>query len=517
MVDPPGDPEDAGRPGAAPASRTPSQGEAAPKTVHFLHHVRLQLAATCFAGLAMVGLLQIPAVKYSSFGQPDREMIGQAFSLKANVLKPGADPILFMDIDDEAILDHLKPAPFAAPPDDHTPRDLLAHLLQYILRAPKGRAPTAVLLDVDIANRIDDPATVNRLHDALAAWTATPGAPTLVISRETFPAAYMGVQGGDWVLPQTPYDDVVDHSNGRIVWAASRVLSDSNGVVREFSPQGCVRTDHGETTLLADVAAVYRAAVGGRLPPGSPIAAALAKGCDPTASAKTRESPGELIDYQFSYPVSGSLPAWGDMPKTWPGYGACGASDPAAFIQVVPAGAVEQAGSDADVDLLCRRLVLIGGTNQIGNDVQKTPLGVMPGVMILANAVRGLEITHGGMRQAPIAAQLASVTVLSAFAWLMSRSSAVIFNRYIRLRSQTRDRHLLIQVLTLPVHPILAQWLLGAINFYVGIAILVTSIDLGYWSCLSAGAFAAVVAGFIQTFSMVQKSIESLENAEQKN
>jgi hypothetical protein len=75
----------------------------------------------------------------------------------------------------------------------------------------------------------------------------------------------------------------------------------------------------------------------------------------------------------------------------------------------------------------------------------------------------------------------------------------------------------LIQVLTLPVHPILAQWLLGAINFYVGIAILVTSIDLGYWSCLSAGAFAAVVAGFIQTFSMVQKSIESLENAEQKN
>jgi hypothetical protein len=461
----------------------------------------------------MLGLLQIPAVKYSSLGQPDREMIGQAFSLKANVVKGVADPILFLDIDDDAILDHLKPAPFAAPPDDHTPRDLVAHLLQYVARAPKGRAPTAVLLDVDIANSVDDPAAVKLLHDTLASWAASPDTPNLVISRESFPAAYMGVSGGDWVLPQTPYDDVVDNSHGHITWAASRVLSDSNGVVREFSPLGCVRTVHGEARLTADAAAVYQAAVGGHVPADSPLAKALAKRCDPAAPPAKRESPGELIDYQFSYPPNGPLPAWGDVPNTWPGYRTCGSSDPAAFIQVAPAGAVEQAGGDADVGLLCRRLVLIGGTNQIGGDVHKTPLGTMPGVMILGNAIRGLEITHGGMRQAPILVQLVWVVIMSATAWLVSRLGILIWGRYVAIRSKTRDRHILLQILTLPLHPIFAQWFLGTATFYIGIAMLITSVDFGYWGCLSASAFAAFVAGTIQTFSTIQKSIESLDNA----
>ena len=58
--------------------------------------------------------------------------------------------------------------------------------------------------------------------------------------------------------------------------------------------------------------------------------------------------------------------------------------------------------------------MIIGGTNTAAGDFEQTPLNEMAGPVIIVNAVRGLELTGGGLRRVPLWLQLLVLLVVSA-------------------------------------------------------------------------------------------------------
>ena len=58
---------------------------------------------TFLVGAVVLVLIRFPQVEQSFIGEPDREMLQTAFSLRANVLVGAGDPVLLMDIDNATI------------------------------------------------------------------------------------------------------------------------------------------------------------------------------------------------------------------------------------------------------------------------------------------------------------------------------------------------------------------------------------------------------------------------------
>ena len=140
-------------------------------------------------------------------------------------------------------------------------------------------------------------------------------------------------------------------------------------------------------------------------------------------------SHGEPINYHLSMSRNDDHHVWPALPSTWDGYRKCGkATDPSVFRRL-SAGVIQQAGPDASTDVLCGRLVVIGGTNSVANDFLQTPVGEMPGSMILANGARGLQISGGGLRQVPLPMQMLTLALVSfgiTTSFTLSRQSACV-------------------------------------------------------------------------------------------
>ena len=455
------------------------------------------------AGMIVLIAMQFPAVDYSMLGQPDREMIESAFNLRVDVPMPGttADPALLIDIDDASMVRPTQQTGFPAPPDGSAPRGLIASALTYILRAPPNQGPSAVLLDVDIANTTDDNGAVASLRKVLQTWATTPGAPALIISREAFPAQALGLKGQAWTLPASPYDDIVEASQGRIQWGSTRVLSDRFGMVREFPPLECVNTRLGERALLASPLLAYLASVHGRAPENAPVQRWLHMGCGPTDQAQVDSMHGALINYHLSLTLNEEPPVWGDVPPSWPGYHSCNQTTGAPLVQIVSAAALAGVVGDADTSMLCHRLVAIGGTNGVAQDFRHTPVHYMAGVMILINAARGLELSNGGLKRVPLAVQIAVILVVSLAIWAGFHFTGRIRKHYRRLRTRHREQHWITQLRFLPLNPIILHWAFSFAAHWIGVGLLLWALDKGYWGYLSAPAFAAAAAGAIQEVS----------------
>lgn len=456
-------------------------------------------------GLLILLLVQIPAVEQSFLGDPDRQMMETAFQLRADLIGGLAEPVLFIDFDDRTLTQSPGAAPFK-PPLATMPRASIADLLDFARGAPPSQAPHAVILDVDIAQPASDgDAGVARLRQALAAWAGAPTAPPLIIVREPYAASAVGLDGTGQVLPDTPYDDIVQPAPN-IYWSQARVLTDEHGVVREFRPYDCVLTRAGVKPLYSAALIAYQFTetdpkVLAQAPARHWMTEAAARCAGSTPPPPLTH--GERIDYHLSMGLGFQGRVWPDLDPRWPGFAACGRSNSAVFRRLSAIDIVQavQAGGDVSHALLCRHVVIIGGTNSSEGDFVQTPLDEMSGSVVLANAVRGLQLTHGGMRAIPLIGQVLLLALVNVALAISAASTRRARRHYARLRKHPRKGRLGHRLATAALNPVVLNGMIAFAAQCLGIALLAVSLNFGLWGYLSAPAFGAAITETILEFS----------------
>ena len=452
---------------------------------------------SCLAGILVLGMMRVPMINRSMFGEPDRQMMETAFKMRADLLQ-GADPALFIDIDDQTIAAAMPPGPHRVPLAT-APRGVIADVLDYLRSAPPGRGAAVVVLDTDLATPTPgDDAGAAKLHKVLADWARTPSAPELLIARQSFPEATFGGSGNKLILPTSDYDRIVDPAPN-IMWAIVKMMADQNGVVREFLPYECVIGPSGPQVLYSAALLAYGFLQNGKIPRGARVRRYM------TGAEKDCANPhrhvdlhGELVNYHLSLGKGENDRVWPTLSPSWQGFRQCGAgSDPAEFRRI-SAGDVAAAGPDASHDLICGRLVVIGGTNLAANDFEQTPLNEMNGSVIIVNAVRGLELSGGGLRRVPMWLQLAVLLVVSAGITAGFAITRRIREHYLNLRTRHKGRPWHVRLRLMPFNPVVLNFVFAFIAHWVGIGLLLISLDRGYWGYLSASAFASAAVGAMQ-------------------
>jgi CHASE2 domain-containing sensor protein len=453
-------------------------------------------------GLIVLMLIQIPAVEQSFVGAPDREMIQSAFELRSDLVGGTAAPALFLDIDDRT-LSKLSPAPFA-PPLETAPRGAIADILDFIRTAPPAQAPRVVVLDVDIAQPSSDgPTGVSRLQSALASWAKSSSTPSLIIARQAFPASLFGQTSDVPILPDSPYDSVVQ-SAPNIFWSTPKVVGDQGGVVREFTPFECVQTRAGIQPLYSAALLAYQFVE--RNP--NVLARAPARHWIDDAVAHCRAEPGgslghgERIDFHISLDLGFNGRVWPNLSPLWPGFKTCDASDRAIFrrLSVIDIVDALRAGGDVSHDLLCQRVVLIGGTNASAGDFVQTPLNEMNGTVVLANAIRGLELTHGGLRPIPLPFQVVLLMLVVLAFSFSAMATEQAKHRHRALRNSPHRNKFGHQLAIISLNPLVLNGMIAVFAHVVGIGLLLVSLNFGLWGFLSAPAFAVAITETIQEF-----------------
>ncbi len=453
------------------------------------------------AGLAVLGAMRVPAVNRSMFGQPDREMMQTAFKMRADLIRRG-DPAMMIDVDDQTISSLGKTTGPPRAPLATAPRGIVADTLDYIRKAPPGKGAKAVIVDVDFATPTPgDEAGAAKLHKVLADWAQTPSAPPLMLARQAFPDSVLGGDGSAIVLPVTNFDDVVVPAPN-IFWSQVKMMADQDGVVREFLPYECVRNPGGSPVLYSAVLLAYGFLQNGVIPPGSPAKAWLDKA--KTDCTKAQEEPishGELINYHLSLGKGENSRVWPDLPADWKGFAVCGPGADRAVFRRISAADVAAAGPDASHDLLCGRLVIVGGTNAVAADFEQTPLNEMAGPMIIANSVRGLELSDGGLKKVPLWIQLTTLLVVSTAITSGFVVTGRIRAHWLHLKTRHRNHSFLTRLRLAPFNPVVLNWAFAFAAHWTGIGLLLISLDHGYWGYLSAPAFASAAVGAMQEFA----------------
>lgn len=450
------------------------------------------------AGLLVLGLMRVPMINRSMFGEPDRQMMETAFKMRADLLH-GGDPGLFIDIDDQTIASLLPTGPARRAPMATAPRGIIADALEYVREAPQGKGAAAVVLDTDLATPTPgDEAGAAKLHKVLAAWAQTPSAPELMIVRQSFPEATFDSNGDKLILPTTNYDDVVTPAPN-IMWASGEMLADQNGVMREFRPYICVVGPTGPTVLYSATLLSYGFLQNGHIPHDAavrPLITGAEKDCaNPRRHANLH---GELVNYHLSLGKGENERVWPDLSPDWKGFARCGSGADRAVFRRVSASDVAAAGPDASHELVCGRLVIIGGTNIAANDFEQTPLNEMSGSVIIINAVRGLELSGGGLRRVPLWLQLLVLLVVSAGITAGFALTRRVREHYAHLKSRHRGHPWHVRLRLMPFNPVVLNFVFAFAAHWVGIGLLLISLDRGYWGYLSASAFASAAVGAMQ-------------------
>jgi CHASE2 domain-containing sensor protein len=469
---------------------------------------RRRAAISFGVGLIVLLLIQIPTVEQSFLGAPDRQMMETAFRLRADITGGVAEPVLFIDVDDRTLSKLAPPTTGIVPPLATTPRAAIADLLEFMRSAPPATAPRVVVLDVDIAQPPSDgPDGVARLKTALAAWAATKTAPPLIIARETYPATALGIDRPQLALPDTPYDAIVQPAPN-IFWSEPSVQADLNGEIREFLPYQCVVSGRDpndaprplySTALLAYQFAERDQKVLDHAPARHWMTEAATR-CQARSEMPLKH--GERIDFHISLDRGFSGRVWPDLSPGWPGFRQCGRDDPAIFRRLSAIDILDavRSGGDVSHSLLCQHVVIIGGTSAGAADFVQTPLNEMNGSVVLANAIRGLQLTHGGLRPIPLVLQILLLLLVSLLMSASNLATAQARRRYRRLRRSVHKARFARRLAIIPLNPIILNGLIALTAQCVGVGLLMISLDFGFWGFLSAPVYAAAITETLQEF-----------------
>jgi hypothetical protein len=99
---------------------------------------------------------------------------------------------------------------------------------------------------------------------------------------------------------------------------------------------------------------------------------------------------------------------------------------PAPDLITVPAHIITESTRDLSGDLIENRVVIIGASFADSRDIHRTPIGEMPGALIIANAIKSLSY-YGQLRKPPVFAQwFEKLSLIFIAAWLFSRFDSLI-------------------------------------------------------------------------------------------
>lgn len=307
-----------------------------------------------------------------------------------------------------------------------------ARALLSMLQAARS-AGGAVIVDVDLATR-DDLDEMAPLLDLLRGWGRDPDAALLVLAHPSYSFSLLR-------LPVYAILDEIVRDSPNIAWGDVGAYADHDGIIREQVFWTCHQPDDGRDAVIIPSASLY---VWARHYSPDPAAAAAAVArmfdsqqglCEPEAKIgftafgeEHRFHRSGLIEYRTT--IDAMLDDTGERiryaPDGLPRLMTLG------YCEVDP-GACGLAGGAPELSyLVAERLVLVSASNDFSGDDHLTPVGMMPGAVILANAGRAL-VNSGPPRTAHWAVQLAVVgcvllviwTVWAVFEWLNKRAQRI--------------------------------------------------------------------------------------------
>lgn len=460
-----------------------------------------KLAAYWFplcAAFLSFGLLQIDGIERSFLGVPDREMLQAAFKLRDGVAQGSGDPVLWLDIDYDTLAAHATlqnqpPIPTKKTgPSASIPRELLAQTLAFSRRP----SATLVVLDVDIGWAAPDPLGEDKLAAELAAWSADPNAPLLLLAREV-----LALPNGPTLL-STRFDDIVSAAPN-IAFAGVTMLSGAGGA-REFVASQCYVTETGRRGVLPSVVSFADAAQTAYRNNGFTAAKSHAKTIKSREEKRAKASVAQckaasrptpqngVISWHIGHALPNTIKA-APVSDRWPGQRACNLYSAPLTASRISFADVMSDRAGASAAPLCGHMVIIGADNAITPDHSATPIGILPGPIILANAMRGHfdtgPIVRGNWNLGRIALQIflliaTVVAIVGVFDWIAALR--------LRLEAQAVPRWGS-QVVLFVTHPLVFKFIVAFVTFLAGVLVTAVSLELGIWGLLSAPAYFATL------------------------
>jgi hypothetical protein len=478
-----------------PVSDAPSHGLSR-KLKDWMRALWFPMLAACLS----FGLLQIEGVERSFLGAPDREMLQAAFKLRDGVAQGSGDPILWLDIDYETLEADARAQGRVSPlsmvantgPSPMVPRAIVASTLAYA-RNPNT---TLVVLDVDLGWGASNPQDDAKLALALESWAADPNAPLLVLAREV-----LNLPTGP-TLMATRFDDIVFNAPN-IAYGGVSMLAGGGGV-REFVVGQCYRSEGGGNRYLPSAvtfaAAAQKAYRSANDPRPISYAASIKKQVEGELNTATQtcangfvpRRQNALISWHIGYAYPRTIRA-APVSAQWPHRNFCDLSDLPKTAARISAADILSDPQNAAPQPLCRRMVVIGADNPIIQDRNTTPIGMLPGPLILANAMRGHFDTGPIVREnwnllrLCLQISLLIITVI-AIVWAFDGVGKL----RVKLLETTRQGWLT-KVGRFVTHPICFKFVVAFVTFGGGVIVTALSLELGFWGLLSAPAYLATL------------------------
>jgi CHASE2 domain-containing sensor protein len=330
------------------------------------------------------------------FGSFENVAMDQVIKLYRNVPSSGTSPLLaFVDIDEGTYRDWGFPL--------FIPRDKLAHV---IVRVASVK-PALIVVDVPLATSAPEASEDAPLLRLLANYVHL-GAPPLILAA---PLAYVP-HGRDTILAsRSSFIDSLVRRSDRIAFASSVFTADPDNVVRRWNLWQPLLVDTPPETPHLSVMPSLQLLTLGHLhdPRSSPrqlqsdLERELAVSLQSSISHQQfshihfggetfsvpQSKPGQRIF--FRYPDLSAL-APGERYPPDPRTGQ-------PLLRVLPASSF---AGDRPINpsSLAGRVVVIGASFRDGKDIYHTPLGLMPGAMIIVNSIDSL-LRHGEIKELP--------------------------------------------------------------------------------------------------------------------
>ncbi|HRO02544.1 MAG TPA: CHASE2 domain-containing protein [Terricaulis sp.] len=520
----------------------------------YLPSARQRFLQSLFWAVAVWWLLQLPIVQQSYIGSPDVEGRTLAIKLRENDVSGAAAPIVFIDFqrndwltaaerDRRAVRQEqtqaLEPgAEFVEGDQPPVPlymsRAALAEMLDYLSNPALGVAGVFVDVDTDYVTT----AREERLFAAsVERWARRPQAPLLVRTNwgEDDFIARAGL-----TLPEHP----------PVVFGSVEMLANEDYEIDSLRYFSCP----AEGASVVAAAPIYLAAAArqaGQYPDDWAKRAAhavdRARNQMTCAQLKAFEEPGAQwlprdfrarigvpdgdfrfddesgpINYHVSLDFSeggGTLispdtaeltAAWAAATSAPPNPAVRCRSNQTRVAIALPASNVLAKIDDNvpfDESWFCGAIVVIGSSyNEVVRDTYLTPLGPMPGSLIMANAARGMDLA-GPLARFPFHIGLGVVLLVTTLVFAAFELARRMSEWVINLPARTQSARMLRWSAEMLTHSLTVGVLTTHLAFVAGLALTLAALNWGYWGVFAAPALAAAASNAFDEFNAMRRAL----------
>lgn len=364
----------------------------------------------------------------------------------------------------------------------------------------------------------------------LKEWAGSPKAPLTVFQRSVLRQD----NGALPVLAATHFDDIVENAPN-LAFASAGAAADQDGVVRQVAFVQCVQQERSGPIALphASLFALSSAALRSRMPlerarqARTEVRGAIANVCpEPnqqkdlwellSSSFKERKVRFELagqrfyslrgmIDFHINAQVSRPAAVTEQNPimqgldnfvragmsggsaaivsKEWGSQPAIVAPPDAGFLF---------AAEEPKFPIAPHAIFILASTQELFEDFHETPLGEVPGAIIVANAARSL-VLHGPLRElsatAVITALVGITLLLNIYYWSGAQLHAAALRRQERLLRTNRGH--LANLPALLTGPVALKLFASSLIFLLSVWASILMMEVGYWEAFVVPALAA--------------------------